>query len=108
MDGGGGVVVVPGNNRSETWPAEWRALLPATMGLTVDRTADAGGTLSSVDYAHPIFELFNAPRSGDFSTARFYRYRALAAQPNANVVARFDDGSPALVERRVGEGKLLI
>jgi hypothetical protein len=108
LDGGGGLVVVPGNNRAEAWPAEWRALLPATMGLTIDRTSDAGGTLSSVDYAHPIFELFNAPRSGDFSTARFYRYRALSAQPNANVVARFDDGSPALVERRVGEGKLLI
>jgi hypothetical protein len=108
LDGGGGVVIVPGGSRTETWPAEWRALLPATVGATVDRTSDAGGTLSSVDYAHPIFELFNAPRSGDFSTARFYRYRALTAQPNANVVARFDDGSAALVERRVGEGKLLM
>ena len=47
----------------------------------VDRTADAGGTLSSIDYAHPVFELFNAPRSGDFSTARFYRYRALTPSP---------------------------
>jgi hypothetical protein len=108
LDGGGGVVIVPGSGRAETWPAEWRALLPANVGATVDRTSDAGGTLSSVDYAHPIFELFNAPRSGDFSTARFYRYRALTTQPNANVVARFDDGSPALVERRVGEGKLLM
>jgi hypothetical protein len=108
IDGGGGVVFVPGAARAETWPQEWRTLLPATLGVTVDRTSDAGGTLSSVDYAHPIFELFNAPRSGDFSTARFYRYRALTAQPNANVVARFDDGSPALVERRVSEGKVLV
>jgi hypothetical protein len=106
VDGGGGVIVVPGGSRTETWPAEWRSLLP-TIGAVIDRTEDAGGTLSSLDYAHPIFEIFNAPRSGDFSTARFYRYRALTPQPGMTVVARFDDGSPALVERLVGRGKLL-
>ncbi len=106
IDGGGGLIVVPGGSRTETWPAEWRALLP-TIGQVVDRTDDAGGTLSSVDYAHPIFEIFNAPRSGDFSTARFYRYRALTPQTGTTVLARFDDGSPALVERLVGRGKLL-
>jgi hypothetical protein len=106
IDGGGGLIVVPGGSRTETWPAEWRALLP-TIGQVVDRTDDAGGTLSSVDYAHPIFEIFNAPRSGDFSTARFYRYRALTPQTGTTVLARFDDGSPALVERLVGRGKVL-
>lgn len=106
IDGGGGVIVAPGGSRTETWPVEWRSLLP-TVGQVVDRTDDAGGTLSSLDYAHPIFEIFNAPRSGDFSTARFYRYRALTPQPGMAVLARFDDGSPALVERLVGRGKLL-
>jgi hypothetical protein len=108
LDGGGGIVILPGNNGVETWPADWRAVLPATVGPVVDRTADAGGTLSSIDYAHPVFELFNAPRSGDFSTARFYRYRTLTPQPTAAVVARFDDGAPAMVERTVGSGKLVL
>jgi hypothetical protein len=52
--------------------------------------------------------LFNAPRSGDFSTARFFRYRALTAAPGAVVPARFDDGSPAIVEKAVGSGKLVV
>ena len=108
VEGGGGIVVVPGGSRTETWPAEWRALLPATIGQVVDRTGDAGGTLSSVDYGHPIFELFNAPRSGDFSTARFDRYRALTPQAGGSVIARFDDSSPALVERAVGTGKVIV
>jgi len=108
MDAGLGVVFVPGSNRPESWPADWRTLLPATVGAVIDRTSDAGGTLSALDYAHPVFELFNAPRSGDFSTARFYRYRALAPQTGSSVSARFDDGSPALVERTVGSGKLLM
>jgi hypothetical protein len=108
VEGGGGIVVVPGGSRTETWPAEWRSLLPATIGQVVDRTGDAGGTLSSVDYGHPIFELFNAPRSGDFSTARFDRYRALTPQAGGSVIARFDDSSPALVERAVGTGKVIV
>jgi hypothetical protein len=108
VDGGGGLLIVPGASRVENWPAEWRSILPATVGSVIDRTADAGGTMSSLDYAHPIFELFNAPRSGDFSTARFYRYRSLVPASGSAVPARFDDGSPALVERTVGSGKLLM
>lgn len=108
VDGGGGLIIVPGGNRVESWPTEWREVMPATVGPVVDRTADAGGTLSSLDYAHPIFELFNAPRSGDFSTARFYRYRALTPAPGAMVGAKFDDGSPAIVEHTVGSGKIVV
>jgi hypothetical protein len=108
IDAGGGIVFVPGIERTETWPTAWRALLPATIGQVVDRSADAGGTLSSVDYASPVFDLFSAPRSGDFTTARFYRYRALAPQVGASVPARFDDGSPALVELTVGAGHVVV
>jgi len=108
LESGSGVLVVPGELHVETWPADWRALMPATVSPVVDRTSDAGGTLSSLDYANPIFEIFNAPRSGDFSTARFYRYRALAPVTGAAVAARFDDGAPALVEKTVGSGKLTV
>jgi hypothetical protein len=54
-----------------------------------------------------VFEIFRAPRSGDFSTARFYGYRAVVPGQDAQILARFDGGSPALVERRVGRGRVL-
>ena len=108
IDAGGGIVIVPGIERTETWAQQWRAILPATIGPTVDRSADAGGTLSSIDYANPTFELFSSPHSGDFTTARFYRYRALTPAPGASVSARFDDGSPALVEKPVGPGRVVV
>jgi hypothetical protein len=100
--------MLPGDQTAERWPAEWRQMMPAQVGDLVDRSGDAGGTLSTLDYAHPVFELFNAPRSGDFSTARFYRYRRLLARGDTGVVARFDDGSPAMVERSVGSGKVAL
>jgi hypothetical protein len=108
VDGGGGLIIVPGGNDVATWPAEWRAVMPAKVGAVIDRGAEAGGTLSSLDYAHPIFELFNAPRSGDFSTARFYRYRGLTPNAGAIVGAKFDDGSPAIVEHAVGSGRIVV
>ena len=71
-----------------------RALMPARLGPVVDRTRDAGGTIASVDYGHPVFELFSAPHSGDFSTAHVFRYRQLVAPGDSGVIARLDDGAP--------------
>jgi hypothetical protein len=55
-----------------------------------------------------VFEPFRAPRSGDFSTTRFYSYRGLGAAKDATVLARFDTGEPALVERNAGRGKVVV
>jgi hypothetical protein len=105
VEQGGGVVAVLGARSS---PAGLPAGLPVQGGGgVVDRSADWGGTLAFLDYDHPVFELFRRPRSGDFSSARFLRYQALGAG-DADVLARFDDGAPALVESRLGEGRVLV
>jgi hypothetical protein len=67
----------------------------------------APSRLGGLEYTLPVFELFRAPRSGDFSAARFYRYRS-ALQPAGQVLARFDDGTPALLERKAGAGRVLM
>ncbi len=105
---GAGLLVVPGDVQASRWSADWRALMPARLGPVVDRTHDAGATVASVDYGHPIFELFSAPRSGDFSTAHLFRYRQLVAPGDSGVIARLDDGSPALVEKAAGGGKIVM
>ncbi len=105
---GTGLLVVPGDLASGRWSTEWRPLMPATLGSVIDRTRDAGATVASVDYGHPVFELFSAPRSGDFSTAHLFRYRQLVARGDTGVIARLDDGAPALVEKTVGAGKVLM
>ncbi len=101
---GGGVMVVAGER--SVWPPDGPDLLPGTFGNPVDRTGRGAG-LGFVDYSHPIFELFSAPRSGDVTTARFFRYRPMEATEPTTVLARFDDGNPALVERQIGDGRVL-
>ena len=106
VEKGGGLVVVLGERASaDAWRGEAQELLPGPFGPVADRSPDWGGTLAYLDYAHPVFELFRGPRSGDFSSARFFRYRSLTAP--AGVLARFDDGAVALAEKKIGKGRVL-
>lgn len=102
---GGGLLVAAGPHAS--WPATGADVLPAIPASMVDRTTGTPSRVGSLEYGHPVFDLFRAPRSGDFSAARFYGYRAVE-HPPARVLARFDDGSPALMERRAGSGRVLL
>ncbi len=106
VERGGGLLVIAGQHGS--WPQDRATVLPAVPGEPVDRTRGQAARLVGLEYGHSVFEPFRAPRSGDFSAARFYGYRAMTLQPGANVLARFDDGTPALIERRVGAGRVLV
>jgi hypothetical protein len=108
---GGGLLVVLGESSGKNTFAEAAGeggLFPAPLAPVVDRARDWGGTLSYLDYGSPVFEVFNAPHSGDFSGAKFFRYRSFETPVTAGVLARYDDGSPALVEKRLGSGRVLV
>jgi hypothetical protein len=106
LERGGGLLVVTGDRT--TWPQGEAALLPGRLGAITDRTSGRSGSLGYLDYSHPVFEVFKAPRSGDFSAAHIFRYRALQAEPGDRVLARFDDGAIAASERRVGAGRAIV
>jgi hypothetical protein len=105
VEQGGGLFVATGPRA--TWPKDVD-LLPADIGNPVDRTRGDAGRIGALEYGHPVFEPFRAPRSGDFSSVPVYGYRNLTAAKNAQVLARFDAGAPAVVERRSGTGRVLI
>jgi hypothetical protein len=105
VDQGGGLFVAAGPRA--TWPAEVDAL-PASLGNPVDRSRGDAARVGAIEYAHSVFEPFRAPRSGDFSSARVYGYRNVSAAKDAQVLARFDSGSPAVVERHLGSGRILL
>ncbi|MBM3778202.1 MAG: VWA domain-containing protein [Acidimicrobiia bacterium] len=105
VEQGGGLFVAAGARTS--WPGSSGGWLPASLAGPVDRR-NAASRLAGVEYGHRLFEVFRGPRSGDFSVARFFGYRAATAAADARVLARFDAGSPALVERSVGRGRVLL
>src|SRR6185436_1465234 len=102
---GGGMFIAAGPRA--TWPQE-ADILPASLSQPIDKSRGESARVGALEYGHPVFEVFRAPRSGDFSSARFYAYRSVTAVPNTQVLARFDAGTPALIERKVGSGHVML
>ena len=108
IERGGGLLVALGEH--STWPAAETSILPGKLGAAVDPPGGRSASIGFLNYSHPIFEVFKAPRSGDFSGAHIFRYRALdvtAPGNDARVLVRFDDGGVAAAEKRIGTGRVI-
>jgi hypothetical protein len=105
VEGGGGLLLVLGER--SVWRSELEEVLPGRFGPARDHTRGAA-RLGYLDYTHPVFEIFVEPGSGDFARASFFRSRDLEVGAEGRVLARFDDGSVALAERRLGEGSVIV
>lgn len=79
---------------------DWRPALSAG-GEGADPVA-----LSATDLRHPIFRPFGA-LAANLGQIRFHRVWRLRAQ-GWDVAARFTDGTPALLERREGQGRVVL
>ncbi len=94
-DGGGLLLSV---ERGLTSTAGLLRELGVASERQVDRLSGGAGSLAWFDTGHPVFDVFAAARSGDFSSASFFRYHRLAPPEGAAAIARFDDGAPALLD----------
>ncbi len=105
VEEGGGVVVLAGPRLGAR-----RGLQLAALGRVdglADRRAAGGAGLGDVRAEHPLFAPFRSA-SAALAAPRFHRYTRLEAAVGADVLARFDDGAPAVLERRQGEGRVLL
>lgn len=110
VEAGGGVLCILGD-RSD-WPALARAtagLLPATSGekVYVRREREQFVTLGDFRRDHFLFLPFSERAAGGLLAARFFGYFRLAV-PDSAVLARFSTGEPALAEKALGRGRVLL
>jgi len=86
--------------------------LTDTADVPMEATEAAGdyALLGDVDFTHPIFAPFTDPRFSDFSRIHFWKHRMVKFATNlpVRVLAKFDDGSPALAQISEGKGNLLV
>jgi hypothetical protein len=66
--------------------------------------------LREVAFDHPLFAPFAGAQFNDFTKIHFWNHRRIdeAALGGVSVLARFEDGDPALVEKAEGKGRLVI
>lgn len=106
--GGGLVVHVGGRLGGRRSGAASGALAGATtIGGLADRRAGGGAVLGEVRTDHPLFSPFRTTPAA-LSAPRFWQFPRLTPSVGTDVLARFDDGQPAVLERRLGEGRVLV
>lgn len=66
--------------------------------------------LSEIAFDHPLFAPLASAQFNDFTKIHFWKHRRLPADAlgSAKVLARFENGDPALIEKRIGKGRLLV
>jgi hypothetical protein len=119
VENGGGLFVAMGDDVDpDRYEAEVKGLLPAP--LHVVKTAAERGTpgaeakaarLAEIDWDHPALRVFTGQAREGLESVRTWRYMLLkpgAKEGGARVLARFDDGAPALVEARRGRGRVML
>jgi len=79
--------------------------------LRLEEARPAGyALLGEMDFQHPLLAPFADARFNNFTSIHFWSYRRLMMSdlPEARLVARFDQGDPAIVEVPIGQGRLLL
>ncbi len=122
---GGGLAIFLGDQvdpdfYNDTLYRDGKGLLPLPLGER--RTAPSTGTrFSAVDRLHPIVRVFGGRNNPFVGRIRFDQYFTSVMPddedaadgsfaPKAKIIARYDDGDamPAIVERRFGEGRVIV
>jgi hypothetical protein len=104
----GGQLIVSTGPRTEvnSFSNALQPVMPATLTESVQLKTGESAAISDVKFDHPIFEVFQ--KSGRLAAAHVIGYFRSQPANNSNVLARFEDGSAALLESRSGKGRVLL
>ncbi len=97
---GQGQLIILGENADTGW---WNgyAKLPVKTTQKIFVAKDRGRpsvSLTTYDHNHNIFKPFETSTKLALNTAQFFAYVGMEAKPGATVLAKFEDGSPVIIE----------
>ena len=101
---GGGLVQLAGRRLAAH--SSSTSLLPASVASLADRSDDRGGSLGDVRIDHPLLAPFRETPAA-LVAPRFLRHARLEPANGGEIIARFDDGSAAIIERTEGTGRVI-
>ncbi|HET9598407.1 MAG TPA: BatA domain-containing protein [Anaeromyxobacteraceae bacterium] len=117
VEKGGGLFVALGDEVDpDRYDAELAGLLPRPLHL-VKTAAERGvpgarpARFAEIDWTHPAFQVFTGPAREGFEGVRTWRYMLLKPGEGKGadrVLVSYDDGAPALVEARRGQGRVVL
>lgn len=106
VEGGGGLIISAGpHTDAAAFNQVFANAAPAKLDAPVQLRGDYV-TMSEIKTDHPIFDVFR--QSGRLASARVFGYHKSQPREGAAVLARYEDGNPALIETTQGTGKILL
>lgn len=118
VSAGGGLFVTAGENAvPERWNSSFSQLLPRPVRSVkvLASRGDPDVAIKATRFGaflprHPAFRVFSMPGGQSLQAGLVYSYLLLEPQVDGQVevVASFADGGPALVERQVGRGRVML
>ncbi len=107
VEAGGQMIVSTGpRTTADSFNSSLQRIAPAVLREAVQTKAGESVAITNVKFDHPIFEVFQ--ESGRLAAAHVIGYFRSEPAATAGVLARFEDGSPALVESRTGKGRVIM
>ena len=107
VNAGGQLIIATGpQTQADNFNSAFEAIAPATLREAVQPKSGESAAITNVKFDHPIFEIFQ--ESGRLAAANVLGYFRSEPRVNAAVLARFEDGSPALLEASSGKGRVLL
>lgn len=85
-------------------------VLPARLGEVLGGDQPDGSPLDPLEFRHPVAAAFRGvPGSGLFTVPSYRYFRLTPYEPNsASVLFGFRGGAPALVEEKIGRGRVVL
>ena len=108
IDAGGGLLIAAGDTLQGDWPSGETGFLPGTLMRQIDAKPGEAQRITDLDERHPLAGNLGAKADIDLSLARVFSYRNLQPGADDRVLGRYGDGGVALLERRVGQGRVLV
>ena len=107
VNAGGQLIIATGpQTQADNFNSAFEAIAPATLREAVQPKSGESAAITNVKFDHPIFEIFQ--ESGRLAAANVLGYFRSEPRTNAAVLARFEDGSPALLEATSGKGRVML
>jgi hypothetical protein len=92
-------------------PAKSLAQLTGLPALeATEAPSERYAMLKDIAFDHPLFSPLSGPQFGDFTKVHFWKHRRLSEPQlgGAKVLAQFDNGDPAVMEKVIGRGRLVV
>ncbi|HTO99504.1 MAG TPA: VWA domain-containing protein, partial [Myxococcales bacterium] len=113
---GAGLFIALGDHVDpDAWNDAFGDLLPRPLHL-IKTAAEPGSPgaeehaarFGVIEWSHPLFRVFGPAEREGLESARTWRYALLKPEGQAHTLASYDDGAPALIEKRSGAGRVLL